>query len=171
VLGHILSPLCKLLQKPARSIDVDVIKPLFSDKPNASQELIKFVKAQLGDRYQAHFEGEVWIWYDWLRVFVPGAGALAARIRAEYTMYSSVCVAFAIAFLIRVPFAIRKFEPLFDISFLAMTSVMAWLMLLRWRETERTFRLSVRNFYFVARHCFDPRWQASSTFRETQTGS
>jgi hypothetical protein len=61
VLGHILSPLSKLLQdfirfivskviklspKPSkllqgltRSLDVDVIKPLFSNKPNTSQEL------------------------------------------------------------------------------------------------------------------------------------
>ena len=170
-LGHLLAPLDKLLRR--LSHPADVIKPLFSDKPKASQKLVKFVKSQLGDppSYEEHFEEEIWIWYDWLRVFVPSAGSLAVRIRAEYTMYSSLAAVFAIAFLVRVPFAIRKPDLLFDISFLVATGGMALLMFLRWRETEGTFRVNVRNFYFVARDCVDPQWQVSSASGATQAGA
>jgi len=168
VLGHFLAPLSKLVQEFAHSSNIHVIEPVFNEPLKVSLALQRFVKADLGDPsyYQEHFEDEIWVWYDWLRVFVPSAGGLAARIRAEYTMYSSLSAAFIIAFLVRLPFAVIKFEPLFDITFLVATGVMAHLMLLRWRETERTFRLSVRNFYFVARACYDPRWRVSSTARD-----
>jgi hypothetical protein len=164
VLGHILSPLGKVLQKLNDPFDAGVIKPLFADRPDASREVVAFVKDQLGNpfSYERYFEKDVWLWYDWLRVFVPGAGALAARIRAEYTMYSTLSVAFAIAFFIRLALAIRTFEPRFDVTFLVATGVIAGLMFFRWRDTDLTFRQSVRNFYFVARARFDPRWQVSS---------
>jgi len=46
----------------------------------------------------------IWEHYDWLRLHRPEAGALVARIRAEYTMYGGFSVAFlltAVLLLIR----------------------------------------------------------------------
>jgi len=158
--GQILAPLARALQSSIdRLLPKKGVVAHFYGTPEreALHPQAHFFREELGETYDEQHERSIWIWYDWLRVYVPGAGELVARIRAEYTMYSSLSVAFAIACVVRIPLLTFTTR---DLTFLACMLALSALMAFRYRQTEYTFRQSVTNFYFVCRGAFDLRWKA-----------
>lgn len=91
-----------------------------------------------------------WREYDWLRMHRPDAGALVAKIRAEYTMHYSLAAAFAIGLVAGIAMhalGTAGAPPLWGLVALAtLTALSLW----RGRDTEKTFADSARQFYAVA---------------------
>lgn len=91
-----------------------------------------------------------WREYDWLRMHRPDAGALVAKIRAEYTMHYSLAAAFAIglgAGIAMHALGTTGAPPLWGlVALAALTALSLW----RGRDTEKTFADSARQLYAVA---------------------
>jgi hypothetical protein len=93
---------------------------------------------------------EPWREYDWLRTYKPDAGALAAKIRAEYSMHFSMAAAFGLglaggALLQWLPVQTQRHW-----SELLLLLVLMALSLYRGHEAVTTFKTSVAHFYSVA---------------------
>jgi hypothetical protein len=77
--------------------------------------------------------------YDWLRVHQPAAGALCAKIRAEYTMYYALSAAFvAVAVMASVSGAFA-----WALASLLAVPLTAW----RGAKIEETFQETTRKFH------------------------
>jgi len=91
-----------------------------------------------------------WREYDWLRMHRPDAGALVAKIRAEYTMHYSLAAAFTIGLVAGTAMhalGTAGAPPLWGLIALAtLTALSLW----RGRDTEKIFADSARQFYAVA---------------------
>lgn len=100
---------------------------------------------------------EPWRQYDWLRVHRPDAGALAAKIRAEYTMHFSLAAAFLLGLLIAIYSTIVLPVPV-SIPWwrLIVLSGLTALSLYRGHETVKTFCGSVNHLYAVAQERVPP---------------
>ena len=83
--------------------------------------------------------------YEWLRVNNPDAGALCAKLRAEFTMYNALGAVF---FLSAVTLGFLKSAPnlLHILGFLLLSI----LMIYRGRETRQTFANSVALLHLAA---------------------
>jgi hypothetical protein len=92
---------------------------------------------------------EPWRKYDWLRVHRPDAGALAAKIRAEYSMYFSLAAAFFLGavFCALLPAFSYASKSWLSVGFLI---VLGALSLYRGHETVGTFSGSVNHLYEAA---------------------
>ncbi len=73
IIGQLLAPVGKLWGKAAQALWFKVWRK--SSALQGSKE-------------------ETWLCYDWLRVHFPEAGALTAKVRAEYTMFNSLSARF-----------------------------------------------------------------------------
>jgi len=91
-----------------------------------------------------------WREYDWLRMHRPDAGALVAKIRAEYTMHYSLAAAFAIGLVAGIAMYALGTPGAPPGWSLAALAVLAALSLWRGRDTEKTFADSARQFHAVA---------------------
>jgi hypothetical protein len=91
-----------------------------------------------------------WREYDWLRMHRPDAGALVAKIRAEYTMHYSLAAAFGIGLVAGIAMHALGTSGAPSIWSLAALAVLSALSLWRGRDTEKTFANSTRQFYAVA---------------------
>ena len=131
VIGHLISPGAKLVQKlteryPASGKTFRTSWIALNSEPDAK----KMLKPD-----PEH--------YDWLRVKSPEAGGLAAKLRAEFTMYNSLALIF-VAFSVRTLVA-------HDCPSLGFALAAAgFLMAARGRETQDTMRKCVENFYSTA---------------------
>ena len=77
--------------------------------------------------------------YDWLRAHQPAAGALCAKIRAEYTMYYALSAAFlAVAVMASVSGAFT-----WALASLLAVPLTAW----RGAKIEETFQETTRKFH------------------------
>jgi hypothetical protein len=77
--------------------------------------------------------------YDWLRAHQPAAGALCAKIRAEYTMYYALSAAFlAVAVMASVSGALA-----WALASLLAVPLTAW----RGAKIEETFQETTRKFH------------------------
>lgn len=92
---------------------------------------------------------EPWRNYDWLRVHRPDAGALAAKIRAEYTMHFSLAAAFLLGFAGALAMRWLGYAPKSWIE-TAVLFLLTALALYRGHETAKTFATSVGHLYDVA---------------------
>ncbi|HET9982979.1 MAG TPA: hypothetical protein VFQ38_05315 [Longimicrobiales bacterium] len=112
----------------------------------AELELADDGDAGAGERLTA----TIFLWYDWLRVWQPEAGARVEKLRAQYRMFGGIAVAaFFAAFahvLVHVLGA-GRFAPDFVAAALAMALFSSWGMV----RMYRTFQWSVLNQYFVSR--------------------
>ncbi len=151
IIGQIVAPLGKLLEKIGPQIKS--LAYLFAEGVDPKRPVISAFREELGNpaAYDSSCEKVIWYWYDWLRLHASDAGALTAKIRAEYGMYyglSAVFVLGAIGNLITerslgsVPWPWVIFTLI----------VLAVLMFIRGRDTDMTFRKSVCNFYYVAKY-------------------
>jgi SAM-dependent methyltransferase len=97
--------------------------------------------------------------YDWLRVNNKDAGALCAKIRAEFTMHNALSV----AFLAITVMACRAGEYYWAIA----SGLAAPLMAFRGATTEKTFHSTTRKFCKAAKGCVleEPASQDSSLSR------
>lgn len=91
-----------------------------------------------------------WREYDWLRMHRPDAGALAAKIRAEYTMHYSLAAAFLIGLAAGIYLHVYYTPGAPSPGCLVALAVLTALSLWRGRDTEKTFSDSARQFYAVA---------------------
>jgi hypothetical protein len=76
--------------------------------------------------------------YDWLRAHHPDAGALCAKIRAEFTMYNALSVVFLAIAMMAIDAGVI---PIANAGLLAVP-----LMIYRGAETQATFQSTVRKF-------------------------
>ncbi|WP_273457647.1 hypothetical protein, partial [Nevskia ramosa] len=105
---------------------------------------------------------EPWRQYDWLRVHRPDAGALAAKIRAEYTMHFSLAAAFLLGLLIATYWTFVSPDAASNPwwRLIALIGLIA-LSLYRGHGTVKTFCASVNDLYAVAQERIpppDPPW-------------
>lgn len=77
--------------------------------------------------------------YDWLRAHHPGAGALCAKIRAEFTMY----YALSVAFLAAAVMAALDGAAAWALASLLAVPLTAW----RGAKTEETFQETTTKLY------------------------
>jgi hypothetical protein len=132
VIGHLLSPIAKALEAAATfysEIFREGLNDAFKDsafKPRKGVEID-------------------WVKYDWLRVKKPDAGALAVRIRAEYTMYFSLSAVF-LAAVLGPDFNSIHFVIPWRFVFVAA----ALVLMMRAHQTKQTFAKSVVNLYTVS---------------------
>lgn len=91
-----------------------------------------------------------WREYDWLRMHRPDAGALVAKIRAEYTMHYSLAAAFGIGLVASIAMRVLSIPGAPELGSLVVLGVLTALSLWRGRDTEKTFADSTRQFYAVA---------------------
>jgi hypothetical protein len=151
VIGQIVAPLGKLLEKVGPHIDS--LAYLFAEGVNPKRPVISILRDELGnpDAYVRSCEKVIWYWYDWLRVHQPDAGALTAKIRAEYGMYYGLSAVLTLGtigeFLIR-----RSVGSLPWPGVVLTLIVLAVFMFMRGRDTDWTFRKSVCNLYYVSKH-------------------
>lgn len=92
----------------------------------------------------------LFVWYDWLRVWQPEAGARVEKIRAEYRMFGGVAVAALLALCLhglRSLLGPGGVLPLFIAGDASMFVFASWGL----ARTYRTFQRSVLNQYYVAR--------------------
>lgn len=92
----------------------------------------------------------VFVWYDWLRVNDPDAGARAAKIRAEYRMHSQNAVAFVMALAIHlasVPMQLCVLKPVLIAVLAIAGSASLWAA----ARTRRFFQWAVVQQFYAAK--------------------
>ncbi len=144
--GQIVAPLGILLENTGQS--KETLAYLFAEDVDLKRPIISALREELGNpsAYCKSHEKVIWYWYDWLRVHAADAGALTAKLRAEYSMYYSLSVVLALA-------AIGESISGGPISLAVLIlTVLAVLMAKAGRVTNWTFRKSVGNMYYVAKH-------------------
>ena len=92
---------------------------------------------------------DIWLDYDYLRVHHYDSGALAAKIRAEYTMHFSLAVVFALSSAGILVQACRPTHP--SIWFAGLFALLAASSTRRGASTKRTFANSVTNLVAAAK--------------------
>jgi hypothetical protein len=94
LIGHMLSLISKQLESLAdySGFTYRAVKNIEKDlhRPPVSWAEVS-LEAEEVRKKDWTSNDEIWQKYDWLRVNKPSAGSLAVRMRAEYTMYFSVC--------------------------------------------------------------------------------
>lgn len=155
VVGQIVAPFGKLLEKAGPHIGT--LAYLFADGVDPKRPIISIFREELGNptAYNRSCEKVIWYWYDWLRVHAADAGALAAKIRAEYSMYYGLSVVFALGAIGEL--IARRSTGSLPWLWVVLTLVaLAVLMFMRGRDTDWTFRKSVCNLYYVAKYKGSP---------------
>jgi hypothetical protein len=102
-----------------------------------------------------------WQKYDWLRVHRPDAGALAAKIRAEYSMHFSLAAAFLLGALQVGYYVVSAGAPASHCWTGAALLVLMVLSLYRGHETTATFCACVNHLHTVSQERGrppDPPW-------------
>jgi hypothetical protein len=161
LVGNIISPISDFLENR-------LVKRLFSDyfevlrfglstegiySPDMRKALLRELGAEtnhaISQITSIQYRKAVFVWYDWLRVNSPQAGANAAKIRAEYRMHSQNTVVFMAALLTHLIWAAMqqgKLKP----TLIALTVIAGLLSLWATARTYRTFQWSViQQFYAV----------------------
>jgi hypothetical protein len=159
--GQIISPLSEFVENrivkrlfPAYFL---VLKNALSSNSKYSPGVRKLFLIELGFEQETEpkpitaeqSSKAVFVWYDWLRVNDPDAGARAAKIRAEYRMHSQNVVAFSIALMVHLVLAYFRLTGLKPI----LITVLCLGALMSLWATARTFRnfqwAVIQQFYAV----------------------
>jgi hypothetical protein len=180
VLGHLIAPFIRLLEKEGRYKPYRILRhPLHvfvkpsTKEPEVLKEIVDpdsrqyfphmraYLKTELdettGDAGVTDYDKTVFVWYDWLRLNYPEIGALTAKIRAEYTMYGGMAVAMIVALIlppvIILSKSLRGHTPNWKFSALMIFIAIVGvpLMIFRHKDTRDTFQRSVINFYYVGK--------------------
>lgn len=193
VVGQLLSPLVRWLEDPpdghagqeaqpstaqARAASHSgwpklrgKLVPFFTFDSSKSEQLADTVARKLNASEGYEKKDAVWILYDWLRLNHSEVGALTAKIRAEYTMYGGLGVAFLIVLALRLlTFLLERITQLpvgpfvvdarLDVVLSLTVLIAARLMLSRHLSAYKTFRNSVLNFSqaaLIPQHSPNPR--------------
>jgi uncharacterized protein (TIGR00725 family) len=147
LLGHMLSLISKHLEKVAEYFACIylAVEPTWVKSPRRATLWAKVRSVQKSarqidkDRKAKLTRDEIWQKYDWLRVNKSAAGSLAVRIRAEYTMYFSICAVLLLT----------VFGP--NLRYWRLVLVLTAVFTLhRAQDVKKTFANSVRNLYRAA---------------------
>ena len=164
LVGQIISPLSDLIEnklvKRVFSKHFKVLQTGLSSKgtysPTMQDVLLKELRAETdhdkGQITSSEYQKAVFVWYDWLRVNSPEAGANAAKIRAEYRMHSQNTVVFTAALLTHLIWASTTAEGRMKPVLIILTVIASVLSVWATARTYRTFQWSViQQFYAVLR--------------------
>jgi hypothetical protein len=162
LVGHILSPISDFLEKhiaerlfPAY---YRVLKNAVSGHSDYSPSMQSFFLKELGlekgdDPEKVplgRYRKTVFVWFDWLRINNPDAGARAAKIRAEYRMHSQNAVVFILALLMNlistyVSRSSLKFDFLIVMATVGLASIWATA------RTYQSFQFAVLQQFYPAK--------------------
>ena len=152
VLGQLTSPAGKVVE----GIAVKIVTPRVHEALNSSSAGLKWLTNRIPKELIKYFESgpgpeKVQLKrYDWLRLYKADAGALTAKIRAEYTMFfalSAILLASVPLVLISTTAFVSRLAP----WRLALGLLLGAIVLAsRGRDIRRTFFNSVSNFYSAA---------------------
>jgi hypothetical protein len=92
----------------------------------------------------------IFVWYDWLRVNDPDAGARAAKVRAEYRMHGGISVVMILTIIMH-GFSIVFKNSTFNIYLIVVSSVIGAFSLWGLARTYRMFQWNVMNQYYVTK--------------------
>jgi hypothetical protein len=147
MLGHLMSPGTKLVQRITERyprVRGKEDPPTLSPQP-MTQKICRILHSwtSVNTEDEAKSLKPNSKHYDWLRVKSPDAGGLAAKLRAEFTMYNSIAFV-ALAFAALSAFSCDNRWLVFGLFGIGL------LMAARGRETQKTMRDAVENFYAAA---------------------
>ena len=148
-LGHLMTPGTKLIQRISEQYPKIQAKRDPSTNDRCWSKLANAVRAEWNSWTSCNSKKETKSLkpdskkYDWLRVKSLDAAGLAAKLRAEFTMYNSLAFVF-LAFGTWLGFTRRIHEHAF------LFALLGFLMAARGRETQQTMRACVENFYIAA---------------------
>ncbi len=138
VVGHLLSPATKLIQRVSERYPRSTSKGKKSWRKWCRDWRLVNTPARAA-RLKPDSKH-----YDWLRVHSPEVGGIAAKLRAEFTLYNALSATF---FLFACDILVRSPLPLAAMPLLLLCVFMA----ARGRETQETMRNCVENFYRSAK--------------------
>lgn len=152
VVGILLSPGGKLVQTKATKLFKysNPLEEVSQEKDRYLPQFRAFLKKQLDQCTEDQVRNAIWLWYDWLRINFPEIGALTVKLRAEYTMYGSLAVAFALFVPVHLVSSVFQKKTL-SLGGMLITTLCFLLSAERSAELMRTFQLSVVNFYFCGK--------------------
>ena len=166
LIGHLISPISSLMHTYVLasffpryfSVLHDAVSSGHNPYPSRTQKLLTLEVVKLfgqSDRKvsEAQYRRATYLWYDWIRLANPAAGARLAKMRAEYRMLEGLYVVLVIAILI---------YPISRWSIPATSSAVSWtfvigiavgLTLAAWGAARlfRTFQWAVMNHYYQLR--------------------
>jgi len=162
IVGQLLAPLSDLYERRLVSpivpkslrVAVDALEdehsthfiPPMRDSLSADLDLGRIPR----NLREATFQKAVFIWYDWLRIWDPEAGARAAKVRAEYRMHAGLATASWLALIVSMGVQIGAYSwngwPL-ALGVACIGGLSTWGLI----RTFRTFQWIVLNQYYVAR--------------------
>jgi hypothetical protein len=158
--GQIMSPISDLVEdriaKRLFPTHYHVLGRAISNSSGYPPLMRKFFIKELGIEKDTDVSkiatGEaVFVWFDWLRINDPDAGARAAKIRAEYRMHSQDVVAFtaSLAAHLTSAYVLQRSspQPAFIIAVIIAVLASLWAT----ARTYRTFQWSVINQFYSAK--------------------
>ena len=162
VVGQIISPLSEFIENrivkrllPAYFL---VLKNALSNSSQYSPAVRNLLIKELGYEQMTAAASitadksskAVFVWYDWLRINDPDAGARAAKIRAEYRMHSQNTVVFFIALLVHLALAYMH-QSSFELSLIAILSAGVVMSIWATARTYRNFQWAVVQQFYAAK--------------------
>jgi len=110
----------------------------------------KIILSQSTSIYNELLYKSIFVWYDWLRVWYPDAGARSAKVRAEYRMHGALASSSILILFIHF---IASWLYQFPYNSILITSTLSITILSTWGlvRTFRTFQWTVMNQYYVAK--------------------
>lgn len=112
-------------------------------------ELGAETETDIGTITAGQYRSAVFVWYDWLRVNSPDAGARAAKVRAVYRMHSQNAVAFSISLIVHLLMVYTQHSN-FKPSLVIVMTLAGLASLWATARTYRTFQWSVINQFYSA---------------------
>lgn len=94
------------------------------------------------DKDKKIIQEKIWIWYDWIRVKNPEAGARCAKVRAEYRMHAGISVVMIFTALLHV-FSYFIYEIKFNLSLIIISIILAILFTWVHARIHRMFERNV----------------------------
>ncbi len=156
VLGHIISMVSDTFEKKLARFLVpksyNILNQSISSESRYPQKIKDFLVREVGNgqKEKEKVGVMIFIWYDWLKVHSPDAGARSAKVRAEYRMHSGISVVMVATILIQLLFFIA-FDDQLELFLLAVSAILAVLFLLGHARLRKMFEWSVINQYYAAK--------------------
>jgi len=156
VLGHIISivsdPFEKKLARFLMPKSYNILNQSISSESRYPEKIRDFLVEEVSTRQKEkeNVGVTIFIWYDWLKIHSPDAGARCAKIRAEYRMHSGISVVMIVTILIQLLFLV-VFGSQLELSLLVLSAILAVLFLLGHARHHKVFEWSVINQYYAAK--------------------
>lgn len=161
--GQILAPVSILIERKcvaraAPSYFSCLQMAIVPEKSGFAPSVQRFLADQLRDAEESdpsslrrvHYYTTTLIWFDWVRMRFPDAGARLAKIRAEYRMHGQLATGFTIILLLHVFTSLgASTAPHLGLS--ALLAVLAGLSFSGEARMSQVFQWSVIHHYYVGK--------------------